>query len=182
MNQLLLVVTRQTNLKVLRIGGSGTEFPDVRSSFKKKLLQNHRKLEVVSLNFDRKRNAADEELHDDEFVEQLVQTNPNIRVINSLYLTEKGIQSLCSLSNLKKIGHLRVSSADQIIPTVRNILTGNSRDSLQSIEVGLRNNLFFSRSAIREIGSEVDPALQEAGFPFKTSHRCYSYLSITRIE
>jgi hypothetical protein len=180
MDHLLQVVSRQTNLKVLQICRSATKFPDKRSSFKKRLLQNHRQLEVLSLLFDRAHNARGEELHEDEFVEQLVRTNPNLREIHNLYLTEKGIQSLCSLNHLKQVCSLRVSSYDQIIPTVMMmILSGNSCNCLQSIQIGLRyKSIPENPVAAEDIGRRLDHELQKAALPFKVSmHR---YVTVTR--
>jgi hypothetical protein len=177
-NHILLIVPRLTNLKVLRIVDSVTAFEDENSSFKKKLLQNQRKLEVVSVNFDRMVDDEGEEFHEDKFVEQLVQTNPNIREIDNLYLTENGIQSLCSLNHLKEIGRLRVSSPDQVITAVKTVLAGNSHHILQKVEVGLR--LFRSSFADVHIISEVDHELQEAGLPFKVKEFSDNYLKVTR--
>jgi hypothetical protein len=182
MNQLLLVVSRLTNLKVLRIGLSQNviDFSDESSSFKKKLLQNMMKLEVLSLTFVRSLNDDNKEYDEDELMEQLAHTNPNIREIENMYLTEKGIQSLSSLKHLERICNLRVSSSDQIIPAVLTILTGGSGHCLQIIRVGIRRLPYrFPECHIR---TELDRVLQEAGLPFKVTNSDDILVGVTRIK
>jgi hypothetical protein len=189
MNHLIQVVSRLTNLKVLRICRSFEEFPDEMSSFKKKLIQNLRKLEVVSLCFERSKDEADGEFDENQFVELLVQTNPNIRVIDDLYLTERGIRSLCSLKHLKYITELRVSSSDRIIPSVMAVLTGNSGHCLETLEVSMRyseENWNAVEAGVPFVDSPVVTGLrrklQEAGLPFEVTKYDDYNMNVTRIE
>jgi hypothetical protein len=185
MNQLLLVVPRLVNLKVLRVGHSykgRAQFPDERSEFKKKLLKNHTKLEILSLRIKRRFHLAGNEFHEDEFVKQLVATNPNIREINSLVLTEAGIRSLSSLNNLMIITGMRVKSADQIVPSVMILLTGGSGHCLQKVQVGLwkeRGAAVVHPFADGVIEEGMSSKLLEAGLPFKIETSA-DFMTVTR--
>jgi hypothetical protein len=65
---------------------------DESSSFEK-LMQHDRSLKLVSLLFARSLNETGDEFHEDELMQQLVRMSPNIREINEMYLTERGIRS-----------------------------------------------------------------------------------------
>jgi hypothetical protein len=141
--RLLQIVPRLINLKFLRIHRKestawSTKFPDVGSEFKMKLLQNHTKLEVLSLRFLRSLGEAGQELHEDNLMQQLAATNPNIREINDLYLTEKGFRSLSSMNKLTQVTGLRVTSLGDLMPMLMMLLIGNSRHTLCKVEIGVR--------------------------------------------
>jgi hypothetical protein len=182
MNQLLLVIPRLVNLKVLQIYGFilSRQIPYESRGFKRKLLRNHQKLEILALRFAGSWISEDEEAHDDEFVDQLVRTNTMLREVHSLFVTEAGIRSLSSLNHLTKVTGLRMTSAHQYVPMLMIILTGESAHCLQEIEFG-------SRYCLREPGFnfdhmwwELEYKIRESGLPFKVS-REYP-LKVTRVS
>jgi hypothetical protein len=173
MVHLLLVVPRLVNLKVLRIGRLEhfMKIPDELSEFMKKLLKGLTKLEVLSLRLTSSFHGTAVEYNDNELMQQLVETNPCIRGIDNLYLTEKGIRSLSSLNHLKEVTGLTVAPPDQFVPMLMVILlSGNSGHCLQKVEVSMRYvrdqwNTVRDGVVVKGLTTEF----MKAGLPFKIS-------------
>jgi hypothetical protein len=155
-------VHKLVNLKVLRISG-GILIHDLEAGNKKKILQNHRKLEILSLRFANIAVGVESEESDDEFVQHLVETNPNIREIDYLCLTEPGFRSLSRLQNLRTITDLRVSAPDQIVPMLTILLSGNSRHSIQMVSIGLKLSRRNTALVFDVNLQELEPLLRETG-------------------
>lgn len=164
---LLLVVSRLVNLKVLRIGSSSRfQFPDEKNFFKKKLIQNLKYLQRLSLRFTTKENPA----CDDELMAHLVEKNSHLMEINCMNLTEKGVELLSSLKGLRIATDLRLESPDQMIPMVMKILTGDSQGCIQKVSVRVKKGQadLFLMSKL-SLQNDALEQLYESGLRFKVA-------------
>jgi hypothetical protein len=159
---LLTIITRLANLKVLRISGS-IRFPE---DFKLKLLQNHRKLKVVSLQFD---VCSMSGRGDDDFIWQLVATNPNLREIDHINPTEAGVRQLSTLNNLMVVTDLWLAAPAVAVPAAMHLLTGNSGKRIQKVIMRSKGGSFvndpFGFNPV-PIHRQLDSKLREHDLPF----------------
>lgn len=167
LNPIQNIVSRLVNLKVLRISFGMTTVTQSLRHLKTNLLENHRHLEKLSLGFALIMDGTDVKADDDGLVEHVLSTNPHIIEIGFLYLSEKGIRSLSRFTNLVTVTDLRVASPARIVPMLSVLLTGNSRNSLQTVSAGVQlsksKNLSW-RNDVPGIRNELAPLLQETGF------------------
>lgn len=170
---LLNVVPRLVNLRILEIDFSAYDGP-VGCSFKKQLVRNLTKLEHLSLFNGWELNEDGGEFPDDDLMQQLAETSPELAYIGDLFLTESGFQSLASLKNLEVVNKFRIASRDQVVPMLMILLTGKSSHSLRVVSVSLTiiyphdpdRRAIFADGVLK---SELNLKLRESGLPFRIS-------------